>query len=243
MVAQTYNIPHILTPHHSLIMTPDNIDASREITAPQPAPFVITVGREFGSGGRELARALADELGIAYYDKELLAASAKLAGIEPEFFEQKDERFPSFLHGLFSFTMGVTPMCYYTGGGSITDDSLYKAVSDFLTEESRRRSFVVVGRTADYILRDHPRVVNLFLHAPMAECVRRITAREDALTPEKAEAMAKRTNRWRADYYNFFTDKEWGHASSYDLTIDTSRMPMPKIVELVKSYLKLRDLI
>lgn len=190
-----------------------------------------------------MARALADELGIAYYDKELLVESAKLAGIEPEFFEQKDERFPSFLHGIFSFTMGVTPMCYYTGGGSITDDSLYKAISDFLTAEADKRSFVVVGRTADYILRDHPRVVNLFLHAPMSECVKRITSRADALTPEKAETMAKRTNRWRADYYNFFTDKQWGNASSYDLTIDTSLMTMPQIVELVKHYLKLRGLI
>lgn len=206
-------------------------------------PFVITVGRQFGSGGRELARALADELGIAYYDKELLAESAKLAGIEPEFFEQKDERFPSFLHGIFSFTMGVTPMCYYTGGGSITDDSLYKAVSDFLTSEAQKNSFVVVGRTADYILRDHPRVVNLFLHAPMEECVRRITGRQKELTPEKAEAIAKRTNKWRSDYYNFFTDKEWGHAKSYDLTIDTSRMPMDKIVQMVKKYLELRGLI
>ena len=139
--------------------------------------------------------------------------------------------------------MGVTPMCYYTGGGSITDDSLYKAVSDFLTSEAEKRSFVVVGRTADYILRDHPRVVNLFLHAPMDECVRRISKRENGLTPDKAEAMARRTNRWRADYYNFFTDKEWGDAKSYDLTIDTSRMPMDKIVELVKSYLRLRGLI
>lgn len=222
-----------------------NIDneSPEAVVACDGKPFVITVGREFGSGGRELARALADELGIAYYDKELLVESAKRAGIEPEFFEQKDERFPSFLHGLFSFTMGVTPMCYYTGGGSITDDSLYKAISDFLTAEAERRSFVVVGRTADYILREHPHVVNLFLHAPMEECVKRITARADAMSAEKAEAMAKRTNRWRAEYYNFFTDKEWGHASGYDLTIDTSRMPMDKIVALIKNYLELRGIL
>lgn len=224
-------------------MKPTDIDTMPTAMARDGKPFVITVGREFGSGGRELARALADELCIAYYDKELLVESARLVGIEPEFFEQKDERFPSFLHGIFSFTMGVTPMCYYTGGGSITDDSLYKAVSDFLRSEVEKRSFVVVGRTADYILRDRPNVINIFLHAPMEECVRRITARADALTPEKAEAMAKRTNRWRADYYNFFTDKEWGHASSYDLTIDTSLMPMPRIVELVKSYLRLREIL
>ena len=113
-------------------MTDQNTSALQNNVPSTVPPFVITVGRQFGSGGRELARALADELGIAYYDKELLVESAKLAGIEPEFFEQKDERFPSFLHGIFSFTMGVTPMCYYSGGGSITDDSLYKAISDFL---------------------------------------------------------------------------------------------------------------
>lgn len=211
--------------------------------APTTPPFVITVGRQFGSGGRELARALADELGIAYYDKELLAAAARHSGIAPEFFEKKDERFPSFLHGLFSFTMGITPMCYYTGGGSITDDSLYKAMSDFLTSQATKESFVVVGRTADYILRDHPRVLNIFLHAPVKDCVERITRRDPSLSPEKAEAMARRTNRWRADYYNFFTDKQWGDASGYDLTIDTSRMDMKDIVKLVKHYLELRGFI
>lgn len=206
-------------------------------------PFVITVGRQFGSGGRELGKALAKELGIDYYDKELLIEAAKKAGVNPEFFEKNDERFPSFLHGLFSFSMGVTPMCYYTGGSSITDDGLYKAVSDFITQTAAEKSFVVVGRTADYILRDHPRVVNLFVHAPMEECVRRITERQDAITPEKAEALARKTNKWRADYYNFFTDKEWGRADSYHLTVDSSILPIKDCVELVKNYLKLREII
>lgn len=209
----------------------------------QNSPFVISVGRQFGSGGRELAKALATELGIDYYDKELLLKAADHSGISHEFFEKTDEKFPSFLQGLFSFTMGVTPMCYYTGTGAITDDSLYKAVSDFLQSEAQKNSFVVVGRTADYILRDHPRVVSIFLHAPIEECVRRITGRSKDLSPEKAAQMAKRTNKWRSEYYNFFTDKEWGHASSYDLTIDTSRVSIPQAVQLIKSYLAMRGLI
>ena len=102
----------------------------------QLPPFVISVGRQFGSGGRELAKALATELGIDYYDKELLVKASSHSGISCEFFEKTDEKFPSFLQGLFSFTMGVTPMCYYTGTGAITDDSLYKAVSDFLRSAS-----------------------------------------------------------------------------------------------------------
>lgn len=203
-------------------------------------PYVITVGRQFGSGGRELGRALATELGIGYYDKELLVEAAKKAGVSAEFFEKTDERFPTFLQGLFSFSMGVTPMCYYTGASSISDDGLYKAVSDFLLQTSAERSFVVVGRTADYILRHHPRVTNIFVHAPIEECVARITRRADAVSPEKAEALARKTNKWRADYYNFFTDKEWGRADSYHLTFDSSVIPIDKCVELVKDYLRLR---
>lgn len=206
-------------------------------------PFVITVGRQFGSGGRELGKALADSLGIAYYDKELLVESAKLAGVNPEFFKKKDERFPTFLQGLFSFSMGVTPMCYYTGASSITDDGLYKSISDFLLHTATEKSFVVVGRSSDYILREHPRCVNLFIHAPMHECVRRIMDRNDAIDEAKAEAMARKTNKWRADYYNFFTDKTWGDAKSYDLTIDSSHLSMEKNVELVKAYLRLRGFI
>lgn len=206
-------------------------------------PFVITVGRQFGSGGRELGKALAEALEIEYYDKELLVESAKLAGVNPEYFEKKDERFPTFLQGLFSFSMGVTPMCYYTGASSISDDGLYKSISEFLLKTSKEKSFVVVGRSADYILREHPRCVNIFIHAPLEECVKRITSRNDAIDEGKAAAMAKKTNKWRAEYYNFFTDKQWGDAKSYDLTIDSSLMSMDKNVELIKEYLRLRGII
>lgn len=219
-------------------------DSNLNSASPSGRPhFVITVGRQFGSGGRELGKALADALGIAYYDKELLVESAKLAGVNPDFFRKKDERFPTFLQGLFSFAMGVTPMCYYTGASSISDDGLYKSISDFLLSIAGEKSFVVVGRSSDYILRDHPRCVNLFVHAPMSDCVRRIMARNDAIAADKAEAMARKTNKWRADYYNFFTDKTWGDAKSYDLTIDSSRMPMSANVELVRTYLRLRGFI
>ncbi len=213
------------------------------MAATDPKPFVITIGRQFGSGGRELGKALARELGIEYYDKELLLEASKKAGVNPEFFEKNDERFPTFLHGLFSFSMGTTPLCYYTGPSSITDDGLYKAVSDFLLQTAAERSFVVVGRTSDYILRHHPRLANIFVHAPMQECVRRITERADALTPEKAEALARRTNKWRADYYNFFTDKEWGRADSYDLTLDSYKLGIPGCVQIIKEYLRQRGFI
>lgn len=218
-------------------------DESMQPSPGQHPPFVITVGRQFGSGGRVLAKALAESLGIAYYDKELLVESAKHAGVNPEFFEKKDERFPSFLQGLFSFSMGVTPMCYYTGASSITDDGLYKSISEFLLHTAEEKSFVVVGRSSDYILRDHPRCLNIFVHAPMEECVKRIMGRNDAIDSVKAEAIARKTNKWRADYYNFFTDKTWGDAKSYDMTLDSSILQMEDNVELIKTFLRLRGFI
>ncbi len=206
--------------------------------------IVITVGRQFGSGGRELGRLLARDLGISYYDKELLFEAAKSAGVSPEFFERRDERSPSFFNGLFSFAFGHTPLSYYSGSTSISDDGIYKAYSDFMRALATRESCVIVGRTADYILRDHPRCVNLFVHAPVEERVRRIMRRSPEITdPAKARAMAERTNKLRANYYNFYTDKTWGDAASYDLTFDSSLLDMGQIVDMVKHYMRLRGFI
>lgn len=204
-------------------------------------PIIITVGRQFGSGGRVLGRKLADRLGFGYYDKELLAQAARQAGVGEEFFERNDERFPSFINGLFSFAMGLNNVNCYAGSTSISGDSLYRAQSDFIHSLADKESCVIVGRTADYVLRDYPRTVNIFVHAPVEECARRIMKRDaDAPTLEKARNKAVKLNKLRANYYNFYTDKEWGAASSYDLCIDTSLMPMDGIVEVIVEYLRRR---
>lgn len=202
--------------------------------------FVITIGRQFGSGGRELGKKLADKLGIRYYDKELLCEAAKNAGVSEEFFEKSDEKFPRFFSGLFSFTMGYNPYTLYSGSTSISDDSLYKAQSDFIRSVADKESCVIVGRSADYVLRDHPRCVNVFVHAPLEECVKRIMGRGDKPTEEKARAMAEKTNKLRANYYNFYTDKVWGDAKSYDITVDSSLLPMDDVVEVIVDYIRRR---
>lgn len=201
-----------------------------------PSNFVITVGRQFGSGGRELGQHLAKAFGIKYYDKEILHEAARQAGVSSEFFEKSDERFPSFLNGIFSFALGYNSMSLYAGSTSISDESLYKAQSDFIRQTAAKESCVMVGRSADYVLREHPRCVNLFVHASMEDRIKRIMRRGDMHTPEKARAHAEKMNRLRADYYNFYTDKTWGAAESYDLSIDTSLLSMEDIVELVRQY-------
>lgn len=203
---------------------------------------VVTIGRQFGSGGRELGRKLAQRLGAKYYDKELLREAARRAGMSEEFFERRDERFPSFINGVFSFAFGYNSVNCYSGTTSISDDSIYRAQSDFIHSLADGDSCVIVGRTADYVLRDHPRVVNVFVHAPEDVCVERILRRgeKDMPTAEKAKAKARRINKLRANYYNFYTDKTWGEASSYDLTFDTSKMAMEDIVEVIAEYIRRR---
>lgn len=200
--------------------------------------FVITIGRQFGSGGRELGKILAEKLGVPFYDKELLLEAAKKSGISPEFFVNNDERAPSFFNGLIPFSFGHSPMSWYSGASSISDDSLYKTQSDFIRSLAQQGSCIIVGRTADYVLRDMEGVVNVFLHAEPDDIARRVMARSDCNDRDKALALAERTNKLRANYYNFYTDKTWGNASSYDLTFNTSRMPMDAIADLIVAYLQ-----
>lgn len=202
--------------------------------------FVITIGRQFGSGGRELGRLLASKLGIGFYDKKLLAEAARQSGVNAEFFERADEKAPSFLSGLFSFSFGYNPVPCYSGSTSISDDSIYKAQSDFITSLAAKDSCVIVGRSADYVLRNHPRCVNLFVHASMEDRVARIMKRGDKPTAEQARAMAEKVNKLRANYYNFYTDKTWGDAASYDLTFNSSLLPMDDIADIVVEYVRKR---
>jgi cytidylate kinase len=206
----------------------------------QSRPYVITIGRTFGSGGRALGRLLADKLGIDYYDKELLVEAAKKAGLSREYFERNDERTPSFISGLIPFSLGFNPMAWYNDPSSISSDSIYKAQSDLIHELAERGSCVIVGRSADYVLRDVDNVVNIFVHAPIEHCVDRIVGRNECKTRAEAQALAEKTNKLRSSYYNFYTDKRWGDARSYDLTFDSSLLKLEDIAEIIKQYINCR---
>lgn len=192
-----------------------------------------------GSGGRKLGRMLADRLGIAFYDKELLLDAAKRSGLCPEMFERNDERRPHFINGLFSFNMGLSAMSAFTSS-SISDDALYKAQCDFIHEIAEKGPCVIVGRTADYVLRDTPNVINIFIHADIDDCARRIVGREPSLNMEQARRLAEKTNKLRAGFYNFYTDKRWGDSSGYDMTFNSSTMSLEDIVDLIVDYLRHR---
>ncbi len=210
-----------------------------------PERYVITIGRSFGSGGRELGRLIADKLGISFYDKMLLVKAAEKSGLRPEYMAHNDEKPPTFFGG------GMTPFSlgFYTGAGvsgwmndpSATGaDSIYKAQSDFMHELAASEPCVIVGRSADYILRDVANTVNIFVHAPIDDCVARIIKRSEGLNESQARSLAEKTNKLRSNFYNFYTDRRWGHASTYDLCLDSSKLPMDELAEIVIDYARRR---
>lgn len=200
-----------------------------------PENYVITIGRTFGSGGRQLGRLIAEKLGIAFYDKELLVEAARRAGYNLEFFERNDERAPRVLGGIIPFSMGFYPMSWI-GDTATAADGIYTAQADFIRELAAGQPCVIVGRSADYILRDHPAVVNVFVHASADDCARRIVERGERHTIEDAKALAEKSNRLRANFYNFYTDKRWGHAWSYDLCVDSSSLPLDALADFVIDF-------
>ena len=205
-----------------------------------PDKYVITIGRTFGSGGRALGRAIADKLGIGFYDKQLLVKAAEKAGYNIEYIEKNDERAPSVMGSSIPFSFGFYPMSWIGNPGGGGSDSTYSAQCDLMHELAEAEPCVIAGRSADYVLRDLPNVVNIFVHAPIEECVRRITSRGDVTRETDAKALAERTNKLRANFYNFYTDKRWGYAESYDLCVNSALMPIDALADYVIEFIKQR---
>ena len=200
--------------------------------------YVIAIGRQFGCGGREIGQLIAKGLGVAYYDKELLSEAAKSSGVNEDFFEAADERSPRFFSSLWSFNLGYNTGAYFIGDTPLSDDSIYRAQSEVMTQLADRGPCVIVGRTADYLLRDHCKVVSVFVHSSIEDRVQRIMSRGDAKTEKEAREKAEKKNKLRAEYYNFYTDKKWGDAASYDLSIDASLLGTQATAMFIIDFVK-----
>ena len=202
--------------------------------------YVITIGRQYGSGGREIGRLVADALGIKYYDKELLMESSKASGVKPEVFEAADERTPSFFSNIWSFNLGFNTGSYLLGSSPISDEKIYAAQSNVMKTLAQNSSCLIVGRSADYVLRNHPGLISIFIHSSIEDRILRIMNRRGINSAEKAREIAEKKDKLRASYYNFYTDKVWGDAAGYDLSIDSSKLPADAVADFIVSYVKAR---
>lgn len=195
---------------------------------------IIVIGRSFGAGGRAIGKRLSAQLGISFYDTELLKEAAAEFGFAREVFARADERRPSMLRRLVTQVYGIQE-AYMSD--ALSPESLYQAQSSVIRAIAKREPCIIIGRSADYILRDFPGLLSVFVHAPIAFRARKIVERGDASDELEAIELAKQKDRSRQDYYNYFTGRQWGVASNYDLTLDSSLLNAELNAGFIASYL------
>lgn len=193
---------------------------------------IINVGRQFGSGGKKVAAALGEALGIPVYDNELIAKAAEKSGFSASLFRSSDET-KSVLR--ISSLFGSNRYGSFTSGG-ISESELFKIQSDTIRDIASKGSAIFVGRVSDYILRDMDCCLDVFVTAPMAERVKRVAERLE-LSPDKAETLIRKKDKSRKDYYDFFTlGDNWGVAANYDLCVDSSILGIEKTAAFIIEF-------
>ena len=201
---------------------------------------IITIGREYGSAGREIGYKVADYFGIKLYDKEMLARAAKESGICEEIFETHDERPTNSF--LYSLVMDTYSMGY--SGNTYTDmpinHKVFLAQFDAIKKIADEGPCILVGRCADYALESYKNVVSVFIHADMDARIRRI-ARIYDLTDAKAKEMIIKTDKKRASYYNYYTNKKWSNADSYELCLNSSELGIEGTAKVIEQYIALKE--
>lgn len=201
--------------------------------------YVITIGREYGSAGRQIGMALAAELGIKCYDKELLALAAKDSGLTEELFHTHDEKpTNSFLYSLVmdTYSMGYSTPSFID---MPLNQRVFMAQHDSIKKLAESESCIIVGRCADYALKNHPACITVFIKADMDAKIKRIM-RLYGYNENKARDLIVKTDKKRANYYNFYSNKKWGDSRSYDLCIDSSKLGIDGTVAMLKAYVKQR---
>lgn len=196
--------------------------------------LVITIGRQYGSGGREIARELSELLGIKMYDKELIELSAIESGIDPEVLHMYDEHPTNSL--LYSMSMGVNPFSASVSGVHYEPmgDRVFKAQADIIRSIADKESCVFVGRCANSILKERKNVLSVFIHADIEQRITRICEYEN-ITRSKAADIIKKADKRRAGYCSHFTDMKWGVAANYDLCIN-SAIGFDNAAQLIKFF-------
>ena len=199
---------------------------------------VFTIGRQFGSGGRQVGKTLAQKLGIPFYDKELIAISARDSGLSEALFSNADEKATSSI--FYSLVMGNYPMA--SGALGVTEmplnDQLFLIQSKTIKRLASEGSCVIVGRCADYILRDMDNVVNVFIHADLKNRVER-AIRVYEVPENKAEDICLKTDKQRANFYNYYSDRKWGMCRTYDLSLDSGMLGIEGCAEQIIMFEKL----
>lgn len=199
--------------------------------------IIINIGRQLGSGGRIIAKKLAEKFQCGFYDRELLNLAAKESGFNAKFFEKNDEK-KGFLESLFHIRAPfVGDNCFYNN--KLSQESLFQFQSDAIRKAAENGSCVFVGRCADYILRDFDNVLNIFITANADERVARVRERHGC-SVEEAKKTIEKIEGCRSSYYNYYTGKQWGFSASYDLCVNSSILGIDGTTEYLTDFIERR---
>ena len=194
------------------------------------AKRIITISREFGSGGRFIGEEVAKKLGIAYYDKNIIGQIAEKSGLSPEYIQENAELSPK--KGLFAYAFSGRDIT-----GKSVEDMVYEAQRNIILDLAEKEPCVIIGRNADYILKDRDDVLNVFLHGDMPEKIKRITGLYNVKEKEAVKMMAD-TDKRRRTNYNFYTDQNWGKASNYTLCLNSSQLGYDRCEMIIMECVK-----
>lgn len=201
---------------------------------------VITIARSYGSGGKTLGKLLADKMGINCYDREIIRMASDSSGINEELFGRVDEKLKK------SPLFGIMRSNPYKGDGVIppessnfvSDDNLFNYQAQVIKELAEKESCVIIGRCADYVLKDNPNVIRLYLYAPLEDCIKRVMA-QNSITEKETIKKIETIDKYRSDYYKYYTGKEWNDARNYDFCLNTTSMSYEKLIQVVENIISL----
>ena len=201
---------------------------------------VITIARSYGSGGKTLGKLLADKMGINCYDREIIRMASDSSGINEELFGRVDEKLKN------SPLFGIVRSNPYKGNGVIppessnfvSDDNLFNYQAQVIKELAEKESCVIIGRCADYVLKDNPNVIRLYLYAPLEDCVKRVMA-QNSITEKDTIKKIETIDKYRSDYYKYYTGKEWNDARNYDFCLNTTSMSYEKLIQVVENIISM----
>ena len=202
--------------------------------------YVITISRGFGSGGKTIGKMLAEELNIPYYDNEILSLASEASGINEGLFAQNDEK----LKGISLLKTIISKGHFNSGDAEITKnftspENIFKFQAKVIKELAEKESFVIIGRAADYILKDYDNVISVNIQAPFETCVKAVM-QQYKVDDKEAQRIICKTDRERAEYYEYHTGNSWNDELNYDISLNTARISWEKCVELIKQYIKIK---
>ena len=201
--------------------------------------FVITIARQYGSGGRTIGEEVAKKLWISYYDKDIIRMASEESGIHEQLFGRADENVSTKQRFFAKSGIYKGELIPPQSKDFTSDENLFNYQAKVIRDLAEKESCVIVGRCADYVLKENPNVVSVFIHADKKFCLERALER-NSMTEKEMQKYIEKTDRFRGDFYRYHTGNEWADARNYDLCLNSGKLGFQKCVEEIKSYIKIR---